>query len=220
MPVRATRDLIRTTSHHLYITPLHHASVLLEWGDLVIYVDPSSYRGKISYEGMPKADLILITHEHFDHYDENVISLLEKESTEFIIPPSLEGNIEGTVLSYWESVDFRGIEIKAVPAYNLNKEYHLKGFGNGYLLEIGSKQIYFAGDTDCIPEMLNLAGIDIAFIPMREPYTMNLREAAECIRLFQPKIVYPYHHGEANPFELLHLLKDMPHIEVRARNLF
>lgn len=218
--IKAVRDTIPTNSYHLYITPLYHASILLEWGDITIYVDPSTYNGRVSFEGMPKADLIVITHEHFDHFDEIAISQIEKSDTSFIIPPSLEGNIEGEVMNYWDELNFRGINIKAVPAYNIGKPYHPRGFGNGYLFNIGSKIVYVAGDTDCIPEMLQLGDIHIAFIPMREPYTMNPYQAAECIRLLRPKIVYPYHHGEADPFELARLLKDAPDIDVRPRKLF
>ncbi len=218
--IKAVKDTIPTTSHHLYITPLHHASLLFEWGDLVIYVDPSTYNGKIDFTNLLKADLIVITHEHFDHFDEIAISQVEKSDTSFIIPPSLEGNIEGEVMGYWDELSFKGIEIKAVPAYNIDKPYHPRGFGNGYLFNIGSKIVYVAGDTDCIPEMLQLGEIHIAFMPMREPYTMSVMEAAECIRMLRPRIVYPYHHGEYNPIELAKLLKDVKDIEVRVRTLY
>jgi len=215
--MRLRKDLVPTTSHHLYITPIYHSTVLLEWGEFVVYVDPSS-QGRVDFSGLSRADLILITHSHPDHFDREAINLLSREDTWLVIPPSMRGEVEGTALGYGESIMVEGVKVKAVPAYNLERDYHPFGWGNGYLLEIGSREIYFAGDTDCIPEMREMFGVYIAFIPMREPYTMSAAEAAECVRLLQPSIVYPYHHGDNDPFTMARLLKDVKDIEVRVRS--
>jgi L-ascorbate metabolism protein UlaG (beta-lactamase superfamily) len=131
----------------------------------------------------------------------------------------------GSVMHNGDSKIFEGIAVAAVPAYNLvhkrenGQPYHPKGEGNGYVLTFGAKRIYIAGDTENIPEMSRLKGIDIAFLPMNLPYTMTPEMAATAARSFHPKVLYPYHYGETDPSRLVSLLKGSPGIEVRIRRM-
>lgn len=221
-------DIIPTDSGNLQVTPIYHASVLLQWKDKAIYVDPVS-AGK--YAGLPKADLILITDIHGDHMDPKELAQLKKEGTIIIAPESVAKTVtEAEVLNNGQSkrVDLGGpsIEVEAIPMYNLTRGpkpgtlYHPKGRGDGYILTIGGKRIYFSGDTECTPEMKALKNIDVAFLCMNLPYTMTPLEAAECVKIFQPKIVYPYHYRGQNPQEFADALKDDKNVEVRLRNWY
>ena len=221
-------DIIPTNSGNLQITPIYHASVLLQWKDKAIYVDPVS-TGK--YAGLPKADLILITDIHGDHMDPKELDQLKKEGTIIIAPESVAKTVtEAEVLNNGQSkrVNLNGasIEVEAIPMYNLTRGpkpgtlYHPKGRGDGYILTIGGKRIYFSGDTECTPEMKALKNIDVAFLCMNLPYTMTPLEAAECVKAFQPKIVYPYHYRGQNPQEFADALKNDKNVEVRLRNWY
>jgi L-ascorbate metabolism protein UlaG (beta-lactamase superfamily) len=169
------------TFNNLKITWLNHASFKIKNQGMVIYLDPF----KISFG--EKADLILVTHDHFDHYDERSIEILKKEETEILIG--------GKNIKEGEEKEVNGVKIKAVPAYNLVKPFHPRGKGVGYLIEIEGKKIYHAGDTDKIPEMAELGEIDLALLPIGGTYTMNEVEAAEAVKLFSPKKVIPMHYG-------------------------
>ena len=178
------------------ITPIQHASLLIQAGGKNIYVDPAQGR----FEGRPKADMILITHIHFDHFSPDVIAKLRKPDTVIIGPEAVAQKMSGlAVLRNGESKTWGAFQIDAVPAYNLKRGpspgqfYHEKGRDNGYILSWGGKRIYIAGDTEAIPEMRALKNIDIAFIPMNLPYTMTPEEAAGAVKAFKPKVVYPYH---------------------------
>jgi L-ascorbate metabolism protein UlaG (beta-lactamase superfamily) len=169
------------TFNNLKITWLNHASFKIKNQGMVIYLDPF----KISFG--EKADLILVTHDHFDHYDERSIEILKKEETEILIG--------GKNIKEGEEKEVNGVKIKAVPAYNLVKPFHPRGKGVGYLIEIEGKKIYHAGDTDRIPEMAELGEIDLALLPIGGTYTMNEVEAAEAVKLFSPQKVIPMHYG-------------------------
>ena len=112
-----------------------------------------------------------------------------------------------------------GIKIEAVPAYNPGKPFHPKGNGNGYILTFGDKRVYIAGDTEDVPEIKALKNIDVAFLPMNQPYTMTPEQVADVAKLIRPKILYPYHFGNTDTAKLVELLKDEKGIEVRIRNL-
>ena len=221
-------DVIPTDSGNLRITPINHASVELEWKDKAIYVDPVS-AGK--YAGLPKADLILITDIHGDHMDPKQLAELKQQGTIIIAPAAVAKTVtEAQVLDNGQSkrVDLgdASIEVQAVPMYNLTRGpkpgqfYHPKGRGDGFILTIGGKHIYFSGDTECTPEMKELRNIDVAFLCMNLPYTMTPAEAAECVKVFRPKIVYPYHYRGQNPQEFADALKDVKGVEVRLRNWY
>lgn len=220
-------DVVETSKGPLKITPLYHGSVMLEFGGKIIHVDPW---GQADYSGLPQADLIVITHTHADHMDAALLKTLRKEGTTLVGPPAVTDTLNGTVgdtdaISNGEKKTFMGVEIEAVPMYNLKlgsgpgKPYHHKGIGNGYVLSFGDTRVYFSGDTECVPEMKALKNITIAFVAMNPPRTMPPAEAAACVAAFQPKIVYPYHYRGQNTQEFADALKGSPGIEVRLRKL-
>ena len=200
------------------VTPILHASLQIEYGGKVIHVDPTSQG---DYSKAKQADLILITDIHGDHLDPAAISRIRKTGAAVVAPAAAAEKIENaTVLANGESRTVAGVSLEAVPMYNLQRGpaagqlFHTKGRGNGYILNLGGKRVYIAGDTECTPEMRELKNIDIAFIPMNLPYTMPPSEAAECAKAFKPKVVYPYHHRGQNPEEFKTALAGVP-VEVR-----
>ncbi|GET28998.1 MBL fold metallo-hydrolase [Prolixibacter sp. SD074] len=216
-------DTFQTDKGNLAITFIGHGTLMMMWDGKIIHIDPVSREA--DYSKLPKADLVLITHEHDDHLDPATIARLRKPGTKVIVSKSCEGKVPGeTILLSGQSATDDGIGIDAVPAYNLlhkrpdGKPFHPKGNGNGYVLTMGGKRIYIAGDTENIPEMKNLKDIDIAFLPMNLPYTMTPGQTAEAARSFMPKILYPYHFGQTDPQKLVELLKDTP-IDVRVRKM-
>lgn len=215
------KDTIKTKSGALEIGFIGHGSLEMSLKGTIIYIDPWS---KLTdYSQLPKADLILITHEHFDHLDTTAIALLQKTGTVIMLPAAVRNIIkQGEVLRNGEKKTFKDLIIEAVPAYNTTKDrgkFHPKGRDNGYILTIGGKRIYIAGDTENTPEMDKLKNIDIAFLPMNQPYTMTPQQVANTVNRFRPKILYPYHYGETNVQDLLKLLKGNTAIEVRIRNM-
>lgn len=217
-----TSDIFQTSEGDLKITFLGHGTLVFQFNGKIIHVDPV---GRLAdYSTLPKADLILITHEHGDHLDAKAVSLIRKESTDLILTETCAAQIEdGTVLSNGENSSFQGIKVDAVPAYNIKHQrgpgapFHPKGQGNGYILTFGNKRIYVAGDTENTPEMKALQGIDIAFLPMNLPYTMSPEMVADAARAFLPKILYPYHYGKTDTSQLVKLLKGVEEVEVRIR---
>ena len=220
-------DVVQTSQGPLKITPLYHGSVMLEFGGKIIHVDPWS---QADYTGVPQADLILISHTHADHMDPAILKTLKKDSTIILTSPAVADTLNGVVgvietVSNGEKKTFLGIEIEAVPMYNLvlgagpGKPFHPKGIGNGYILNFGDTRVYFSGDTECIPEMKALKNISVAFIAMNPPRTMPPAEAAACAQAFRPKIVYPYHYRGQNTQEFADALKNTPGVEVRLRRL-
>jgi L-ascorbate metabolism protein UlaG (beta-lactamase superfamily) len=202
----------------IVVTPIMHASVQLEFGGKVIQVDPTSAG---DYSKAKQADLVLVTDIHGDHLDSAAISRIRKPGAPVVAPAAAAPKIENaTVMANGESKSVAGFSLEAVPMYNLKRGpsegqfFHTKGRGNGYILTLGSKRVYIAGDTECTPEMRALKNIDIAFIPMNLPYTMPPAEAAECVRAFKPKVVYPYHYRGQKPEEFKAALAGEP-IEVR-----
>ncbi len=218
------KDVLTTSQGKLEITFIAHGTLMMEFDGKVIHIDPVSWY--TDYEKMPKADLILVTHEHGDHLDAKAIDAIKKDGTEIVLTPICNEKYKGTaVLKNGESGTFSGIKIEAVPAYNIKNErepgnpFHPKGNGNGYVLHFGDTKVYVAGDTENIPEMAQLKDIDIAFLPMNLPYTMTPKMVTAAAKMFDPKILYPYHFGETNTDELLELMKGQEVTEVRIRNL-
>ena len=217
-------DRIPTAAGDLTITFLGHGSLLFTTGGRNLYIDPVSRY--IDFAHSPKADLILVTHQHGDHLDSVAIEKLRTDKTIMYLTqacaPSVRG---GTVMENGAVKDFHGITISAVPAYNLEHKrpdgtpFHPKGMGNGYVLTIGGKRFYIAGDTENVPEMSELGTIECAFLPMNLPYTMTPEMVAEAARRIKPHILYPYHFGKTDPQLLVNLLKDAPKIEIRIRNM-
>ncbi len=215
------KDIIETLGGDLTITFIGHGTLMFEYQDQVIHLDPWSRLA--DYSKLPKADLILITHEHGDHLDPEAIKLLKKDQTQLFLTEACEKKIkQGKVLNNGDYFSFGSIPIEAVPAYNIysrrgnGQPYHPKGRGNGYILTFGNKRVYVAGDTEWIPEMKKFPQVNIAFVPMNLPYTMTPEMAAETARTLKTEIVYPYHFGDTRVETLSELLMGSG-IEVRVR---
>jgi L-ascorbate metabolism protein UlaG (beta-lactamase superfamily) len=221
-------DVFDTSMGELEITFIGHGTLMLEIGDTVIHVDP--YGRVADYAQLPKADVILVTHEHGDHLDVAAIEKIRQDMTKIIVTESCADRVGGAiVLKNGQAVPTAGVGIEAVAAYNIEhmrspgNPYHPKGVGNGYILTFGDTRVYIAGDTELTPEMRALGAgsdrIDIAFLPMNLPYTMTPEQVAEAARAFRPRVLYPYHFGDTDTSKLVELLKDEPDIEVRIRKL-
>tara|TARA_R110002049_G_scaffold270092_4_gene447096 strand:- start:99 stop:893 length:795 start_codon:yes stop_codon:yes gene_type:complete len=185
----------------LKIIPIEHATLVLEWGDTTIYVDPIG--GTEAFAGQKQPDLILITDIHGDHLSVETLQALNTSKAKIIVPQAVADKIPSEftpqldVLSNGATKERYGITVTAIPMYNLREEalkFHEKGRGNGYVLTKGDQRIYFSGDTEDIPEMRTLQNIDKAFICMNLPYTMTEESAASAVLEFKPKQVYPYHY--------------------------
>lgn len=205
------------------VTPIRHASMLIEAGGKAIYVDPWSQG---NFDGLPKADLILITDIHPDHLDQAGIDKVRKDSTVFIAPDAVAKTVTAAkVLANGQSTTWDKWTIEAIPMYNLKrgpsegKLFHDKGRGNGYVLTYGGTRFYISGDTEAIPEMKALKNIDVAFVCMNLPYTMTPEEAAEGVRAFHPKVVYPYHY-KGSDTEAFKKALDGTGIDVRLRDWY
>lgn len=205
----------------LEITFIKHASLIISYKGHSIQVDPISEYA--DYSSFPKADIILITHEHGDHLDVKAINALEKSETIVIANENSQKVIgKGTIMKNGDKatpVDY--LTIEAVPAYNTTpgrEKYHPRHRDNGYILTLGGTRIYIAGDTEDIPEMKSLKDIDIAFLPINQPYTMTIPQAVHAIEMFSPITVYPYHYGETQISELKDQLKDS-NTDVRIREM-
>jgi len=183
--------LTTTNGGDVIMRPVDHAGLALQWSNVVIYSDPASG----TWNNLPKPDIILITHNHSDHYQPTVLAGVWKfGSTVFVSPFSLPSFPTNTVvLTEGNSTNILGVNIQAVAAYNA---YHTRGQCNGYVLTIGGKRIYISGDTGNQPEIRGLPNIDVAFLCINLPYTMTAGEATNCIRAMQPKVVYPYHYRD------------------------
>jgi L-ascorbate metabolism protein UlaG (beta-lactamase superfamily) len=218
------KDVIKTTAGDLEITFIGHGSLMFSYGEKIIHIDP--YSQVADYGKLPKADLVLLAHDHPDHLDPLAFQSVRAKDTVVLLTESCAEKVTGGIVM--RNGDVRtvmGIKIEAVPAYNVvhkrpdGQLFHPKGYGNGYVLTFGDKRVYVAGDTENIPEMKVLASIDYAFLPMNLPYTMTPEMAADAARMFRPKVLYPYHYGETDPSRLVALLKDSPDIEVRIRKM-
>jgi L-ascorbate metabolism protein UlaG (beta-lactamase superfamily) len=194
----AETQVFSTSAGPVKITPLYHASTLIEAGGKTIYLDPAK---PAKFSGLPKADLILITHIHGDHMDPDSIKQVSQADTEILAPPTVVETVtRAKAITNGETKTWQGWTIEAVPAYNLKRGpapgefFHDKGRDNGYVLTYGGKRFYFSGDTEGIPEMRALKNIDVAFVCMNLPYTMPPQEAADAVKAFHPKVVIPYHY--------------------------
>ncbi len=217
-------DSFKTTAGDLKITFLGHGTIMMNFDGKIIHVDP--YSKVADYTKLPKADIILITHEHGDHLDSAAIDAVKKEKTVIILTRICFDKIkQGEVMKNGDVKTESGIRIEAVPAYNLiNKRpdgnpFHPKGEGNGYILTFGDKRFYIAGDTENIPEMKTFKNIYCAFLPVNLPYTMTPEMVADAVRSVKPEIFYPYHTGETDTNKIVELLKNDKKIDVRIRRM-
>jgi L-ascorbate metabolism protein UlaG (beta-lactamase superfamily) len=223
MSDRFEKDVFKTSDGELAITFIGHGTLMMEHNGKVIHVDPVGQYA--DYSKLPKADLVLITHHHGDHLDAQAVEKIRKPSTQVVLTALCLSKIpEGKTMKNGDSGTFSGIKVKAVPAYNVIHErspgnpFHPKGEGNGYVIRFGDLTVYVAGDTENIPEMKDMKGIDIAFLPMNLPYTMTPEMVADAARSFRPKFLYPYHFGNTDLSSLSGLLAGEA-IEIRIRKM-
>ena len=209
-----------------------HASLVLTANGKTIYVDPAG--GAELFKGLATPDYILITDIHGDHFDPTTLDAVKSANTTLVVPQAVADKLSASekesivILKNGDKTVQSGITINAIPMYNLPEtpdSRHTKGRGNGYLLNIGGKNIYLSGDTEDIPEMRSLKNIDVAFVCMNLPYTMDINQAADAVLAFKPKIVYPYHYRGQNGLSDTNAFKQIvdaknPRIEVRLRNWY
>jgi len=217
-------DIIKTSADDLKITFIGHGTLMFTFGTKIIHVDP--FTKVADYAKFPKADVILITHEHRDHLDLKALALVRTEKTKVVLTEACSKQVKnGIIMKNGDVQTVNGLKIEAIPAYNLvhkrdnGQPFHRKGAGNGYIITFGDKRVYVAGDTENILEMKSLREIDCAFLPMNLPYTMTPEMVADAAKAFRPKILYPYHFGDTDTSKLLKLLQDQKEIEVRIRNM-
>ena len=230
--VAVSADTIPAQGGNIELTPIAHAAVQVEYMGKVIQIDPSNMG---NYATAKKADVVLITDVHGDHFDPPTIDRVRKPGTVYVAPPVLADKFPGptTIIRNGETKTVDGIQIQAVAAYNLTRGpqkgqlYHDKGRGNGYILTLGGKRIYFSGDTECTSEMKALTNIDVAFIAMNLPFTETPQEAAECVKAFRPKVVYAYHYrqqglepADKNMKDFAAALKGTPGVEVKMADFY
>ncbi len=204
------------------ITIIQHASLMLEAGGKVVYIDPAQG----SYEGRPKADYIFLTDIHGDHLAPAIVARLQKAGTVIVAPAAVAEKVPGaTVMANGQTTAFGPFEVEAIAMYNIErgpspgKLFHERGRGNAYVIAFGGKRFYISGDTEAIPEMKGLRKIDVAFVCMNLPYTMTLLEAAEGVRAFHPAVVYPYHYRGSDVNAFAKALEGTG-IEVRPRDWY
>ncbi|MBN7810442.1 MBL fold metallo-hydrolase [Algoriphagus sp. H41] len=226
------QDQIPAQNGSIAIQPILHGTLVVSYQGLTLYVDP--YGGAKGFEGQQAADLVLITDIHGDHHNQETLDGLELSQATIIAPQAVAEKLPKdkykavVVLANGASTDFSGAKITALPMYNLPEtadSRHPKGRGNGYVVEMGGKKLYFSGDTEDIAEMRALKGIDVAFVCMNLPYTMDVEQAASAVSDFKPKVVYPYHYRGTEGLSDVEKFKTLvnaaaPEVEVRLRNWY
>jgi len=218
------KDLVPTSLGELEIGFLGHGSLMMTFGGRTIHIDP--YGDVADYGSLPKAELVLITHDHFDHMDPRALQAVLRPDTVIIAARACAAKLpKALILANGEARTALGLPVEAVPAYNIahkrpdGSPFHPKGAGNGYIVTFGDKRVYIAGDTENTPEMKALRDIDVAFLPMNLPYTMSPEQVVDAARAFRPKVLYPYHYGDTETSKLTRLLQGDKDIEVRVRKL-
>ncbi len=228
----AQTDKIPAEKGDITVTPIFHGTVVFQWNGKTIYVDP--YGGAERFADLPDADLVLITHKHGDHLNQSTLEQLNLSNTILIAPESVIediGNItskEIWPLKNGEEKKWESVVVAAVPMYNLPEtedSRHPKGWGNGYVITLGGKRLYVSGDTEDIPEMRQLSNIDVAFVCMNLPYTMDIEQAASAVLDFKPEVMYPYHFRGSNGFSDVEKFKQLvtegtDEVEVRLRDWY
>ena len=229
---RPAADRFETSKGDLIIQPIKHATSVLTWNKKVIYIDP--YGGAKAFEGLAAPDLIIITDMHPDHLSAETLATIICDKAQLLVPQAVADLLpeklknKAVILANGKTMELLGISISAIAMYNLPEvadSKHPKGRGNGYVLEMGGKRIYFSGDTEDISEMRDLKNIDVAFVCMNLPYTMTIEQAASAVSAFKPKIVYPFHYRGQDGFSDVEAFKKLvnssdPKIEVRLRNWY
>ncbi len=203
---------------------IRHGSLRIVFDGVEIQVDPVSRMDNrdIDYQKMPKADYVLITHEHYDHWDDAALAALKKADTTVITNKNVAAKVaQSIVMTNGEARDLRSdIRIEAVAAYNTtpgHDKFHPKGRDNGFVLTLDGFRIYIAADTEDIAEMANIRDVDVAFLPCNQPYTMTPAQLAHAVEMVKPKIVFPYHYSDTEPKAMVDALKALS-VDVRIRN--
>ncbi len=222
-------DRIPTVGGPLEIQPVDHASMVLRHGAQTIYVDPVG--GAARYAGLARPSAILVTHHHGDHLDTatleglvgtKAVPMLVSAGVLERLPAALKA--QSRAVGYGDRTDLNGVPVRVIEAYNTSEDrlrFHPKGLGNGYLLRFSDVWVYISGDTEPNPDMLGLTGVDVAFLPMNLPYTMVAEQAADAVRTFRPKIVYPFHYTRGpEPEKFAGLMDGEAGIEVRLRDWY
>ena len=219
-------DVFSTPAGDITIHPVSHASFVMETPIGTIYVDPVG--DGAAYANFPEADLVLITHEHGDHYKEETLAAVVQSKTKLITNPAVMGKLsdglksQASQIANGESAEFNGMKIDAIPAYNTTEErkkFHPQGRDNGYVMNFDGFRVYVSGDTEDIPEMRALENIDLAFVCMNLPFTMDVAAAASAVSEIKPKFVYPYHYrgkdnGTQDPAEFAKLIGDSTEVKM------
>ncbi|MCE6991009.1 MBL fold metallo-hydrolase [Dyadobacter sp. CY323] len=225
-------DAIKTSKGDLKVQPLNHATLALTWNGKTIYADP--YGGAKTFTGIAAPDLIVITDIHGDHFDPATLDALDLGKVVIVAPQAVVDKMSDklkaktTVIGNGQTISKLDVSITAIPMYNMPEtaeSRHTKGRGNGYVLKFGDKTVYISGDTSGIPEMRALKSIDVAFVCMNLPYTMDINEASSAVLEFKPKIVYPYHYRGQKGFSDTDAFKKLVNagdskIDVRLRDWY
>ncbi len=228
----SAQDIIPSNGGNIAIKPILHGTFIMEYNELTIYVDP--YGGAEKFAGQKKPDMVLITDIHGDHHDQKTLDGLDLSGATIVAPKAVADKLPAgkskavEVIGNGQSKTVHGLKIEGIPMYNLpetDDSRHPKGRGNGYVVEIGGKRIYISGDTEDIPEMRSLKNIDVAFVCMNLPFTMEVSQAADAVSAFKPDIVYPFHYrgseGLADTAKFKELMNaSAPKVDVRLRNWY
>jgi len=232
MAQRPATDVIETSKGPLSIQPIKHATLVFTWQGKTIYADPDG--GSKAFEGIAAPDILLITDIHGDHFNTETLGAINTSKATIVAPQAVVDKLadnlksKAKVLNNGQTITEFGISIKAIPMYNLPESpdaKHTKGRGNGYVVTFGNKNVYLSGDTQGIPEMRSLKNIDVAFVCMNLPYTMDIDEAASAVLDFKPKVVYPYHYRGQNGLADVEAFRKKVNdsnskIDVRLRNWY
>lgn len=219
-------DVLPSKTGDVTVSFIGHGTLMFQWQGKVVHVDP--WTRLADYDALPKADLILVTHEHGDHLDGDAIKKLRKDAavggTVIGAANKASATLSGAVVfKNGETKELAGIRVDAVPAYNIKNErpngepFHPKGHGHGYVIHFGELRVYVAGDTEDVPEMAALKGVEVAFLPVNMPYTMSTQMLLSAVAMVQPKILYPYHTTDTNMAKVEEALRAVPGVEVRIR---
>ncbi len=219
-------DMFTTGAGDIKVHPVSHASFVMETPIGTIYVDPVGEAS--AYADFPAADLVLVTHEHGDHFNLETLAAVTGDSTKIITNPAVYGKLaddlkaKASQIANGETTTYESLSVDAIPAYNTTEErlnFHPKGRDNGYVLGFEGFRVYISGDTEDIPEMRALENIDLAFVCMNLPFTMDVAAAASAVAEFKPKYVYPYHYrgrdnGTQDPAEFATLVGEAAEVKM------
>ena len=200
------------TGDQLEITMIHHGSIALSYKDFNIQIDPVMQMGElqVDYSSFPKADLILVTHNHGDHLDPAAIEFLSKEGTRVLLNPASQEQLgKGETVSNGDTLRVGPVGIIAVPAYNImedHAQFHPQGRDNGYILDFDGFRVYVSGDTEDIDEMAGFGPLDVAFLSANQPYTMTTTQCVEAAMTLSPKVLIPYHLSNTDSQEIKNVL--------------